>query len=181
MWAFVSIQDPAWFSFQDAVNFLDLINEFFERRYRGGSRPTLEFYKVAYVKTMNVFLEAVSTHERKLSDIVKEVASWSSAWTSWDPPPVNNYGRGAGKGGDRTQAHVIPPHINRVMNRMGKMAMNMRTSMSKQSPYGHGRGQWQQGLWFKGSHGRVGGDEAGPIRPSAPAGRPPRAVRIPAP
>jgi len=145
MWAFVSIQDPAWFSLQDAVNFLDLINEFFERRYRGGSRPTLEFYKVAYVKTMNVFLEAVSTHERKLSDIVKEVASWSSAWTSWDPPHVNNYGRGAGKGGDTASPHVIPQHINRVMNKMGKMAMNMKNSMSKQySPYGQGKGQWQQ-------------------------------------
>jgi len=144
MWAFVSIQDPSWFSFQDTLFFMDIINELFQKRWRGATRPSLDFYKGAYVKTMNVFLEAVSVHERKLSDVVKDVSSWSTAWTAWDPPHVNHFGKG-GKGESASSADVVPQHLKRVMNKMGKMAMNMKNSWGKQyKPYGAGKGQWQQ-------------------------------------
>ena len=116
----------------------------FQKRWRGATRPSLDFYKSAYVKTMNVFLEAVSVHERKLSDVVKDVSSWSTAWTAWDPPHVNHFGKG-GKAESASSADVVPQHLKRVMNKMGKMAMNMKNSMGKQyKPYGAGRGQWQQ-------------------------------------
>jgi hypothetical protein len=144
MWAFVSIQDPSWFSFQDSLFFMDIINELFQKRWRGATRPSLDFYKSAYVKTMNAFLEAVSVHERKLSDVVKDVSSWSTAWTAWDPPHVNHYGKG-GKGESASSADVVPQHLKRVMNKMGKMAMNMKNSWGKQyKPYGAGKGQWHQ-------------------------------------
>jgi hypothetical protein len=144
MWAFVSIQDPSWFSYQDTIFFMDIINEFFQKRWRGATRPSLDFYKGAYVKTMNHFLEAVSTHERKLSEVVKDVSSWSTAWTAWDPPHVNPYGKGA-KGADAASSDVVPRHLSRVMNKMGKMALGMKNTMGKQyGAYGAGKGQWQQ-------------------------------------
>ena len=130
-WAFVSIQEPDWFSFQDALTIMDILNGLFKQRYRGGARPPLEFFVKAYSKTMNQFLDEVSTHERKLSEVVKETSSWIHIWNSWDPPPVQPHADR-----DRSEAGakdpVVPSYIKSQMNRLNQMAVTMSKTLQQQ-------------------------------------------------
>ena len=88
-WAFVSVQEPKWFSLQDVLQFMDILNELFRRRYRGGTRPPLDFFLKAYLRTMGHFVDQVSTHDRLLKDVVKSHSEWIHFWTGWEPAQPN--------------------------------------------------------------------------------------------
>ena len=126
-WAFVSIGDFEWFSLQDAMGLMDTINGIFKQRYRGGSRPPLDFYVKCYMKTMNYFVDQICVHERKLSVVCKETASWIHVWSGWDPPQIVDKGLiSATKDPD-----TLSPMVKSQMNRLNQMATNLAKQYQK--------------------------------------------------
>ena len=165
-WAFVSVQDFAWFDLQDVIQFMDILNEIFRRRYRGGSRPTLDFFTKAYIRTMGYFVDQVSTHERTLKEVTRAHSEWIHFWTGWEPPlaKVPN----AGKGSERfleeaaiaefdADSAIMGPSIKKQMSEYHAMARNIQNQLhqsqeslwkaQQQQPFGKGKGKgkrkWQ--------------------------------------
>ena len=58
-WAYVSVNEPSWFSFQSARDFTAIIEDCIFRRVHGHRMP-LEFVFRAYLKTMEVFVDMVN-------------------------------------------------------------------------------------------------------------------------
>jgi hypothetical protein len=124
-WAFVSIMEPAWFGYQDSIQLVDILKATFNRRYHKGARPTLEFYSKAYVQTMQYFQDNVTTFERTLADVARDLSGWIHFWT-WDAAPMQpttNVAQG------NPAADVEVPSISQAvqvqMNKLNQMAVNI--------------------------------------------------------
>ena len=114
---------------------MDLLNGIFKRRFRGGTRPPLDFFVQCYMKTMNHFVDQISVHGKSLSDTIKETSSWIHVWNSWDPPAVADTKQS-------TKDHnSLTPEMKSQMNRMNQMAINMTKQASKNSYAGNKGGK----------------------------------------
>ena len=137
-WAFVSIHDASWFSYQDALRVMDTLNEQFKRRYRGSTRPALEYFVKCYMKTMNYLVDEVSVHGRTLGAALKKTASWIHFWNSWDLPMVV----------DKSEIDAsmkedsIPQAMKLQMRNLNKMATKLSRQISNNAK---GQGKGQQG------------------------------------
>ena len=138
-WAFVSIHDPSWFSYQDALTFMDHINELFRRRYDGGSRPNLQFFINAYTKTMQYFQDQVNIFDFTLSRAVGNLGGWMHLWNGWVPPQK------APTGGDHS-VDTLPQTVKQEMNSLRQMLRSFQSQ--KQGAHGHGHGHHDT-TWYK--------------------------------
>ena len=144
-WAFVSVQEPGWFELQDVLQLMDTLNELFRRRYRGGSRPTLDFYLKAYLRTMGYFVDQISTHERPLKDVAKAHSEWIHFWTGWEAPtPSPSKWKGTERSANDdaiaefdSDSAIMGPQIKNSMSQYHTMAKNLANQLR----------QSQQGLW----------------------------------
>ena len=130
-WSFVSIQEPSWLCYQDVVDFMDIINEKFKLRYRGGARPPLNFFITTYTKTMAHFLEQVSVRERPLSAVMKETSAWINDWSSWDAPPAKNDGHSDTQAGFSAQ-------MSKQMHNLSNMTSSLRNTLNQKKGQGKG-------------------------------------------
>ena len=73
--AYVSIDLKDFFPYQECETFCDTILELINKRYKG-QRPPLEFFKSAYIGTIQVFSEAVRVRKCTLAHIVTSRSEW---------------------------------------------------------------------------------------------------------
>ena len=137
-WAFVSIHDTSWFSFQDALNFMDHINDLFRRRYEGGSRPNLQFFINAYTKTMQYFQDQVIIFDFTLKHAVNNLAGWMHLWNGWVPPQK------APSGGDHSM-DTLPQTVKQEMNSLRQMLRSLQSH--KHGTHDHSKSGHHDTTW----------------------------------
>ena len=100
---YVTIADPAFFPYEDLEKFCDRIRGYIFQRFKGVFAP-LEFYKEAYNKTMQLFVEGIRVELRTLKALVNDTSAYHSFWTVYTPPqagiaPAGSHSGGGGGGG----------------------------------------------------------------------------------
>ena len=92
----VSIYDTDWFALQDAEDLMDKLQGYLYQRFDNRFAP-VSFYVRAFVKTMGVFVEAVTTYQKKLSQAVADVSSWQHYWSVYNPGSAQSGQSGTAK------------------------------------------------------------------------------------
>lgn len=132
-WAFVSIGDTSWFSYDDSRKMCDLFEDFIFRRV-DDHRPSLVWSMKAYLKTMSVFLDQININGKSLHDMVEHSYKWENIWTSWHPPAtVEAQARTMNaevEGGTHTTLK-LDPKIQQAMLDTHKMAAQTQRLISK--------------------------------------------------
>ena len=163
-WAYVSIADPTWLSYQKVRDFYDTLEDLIFRRVRG-ERPPLEFVLRAYLKMMGVFFDQINTHSKTLNDCLEDEHKWENIWTSWSPAPSQNAGeQNQASGGTPTIAQ-LDPGVERRMLQVHRMAKAMLKNGQKKGAKGAHNTYYQddhdggKGTWYQKEKG--GGKKKG--------------------
>ena len=80
----VTVSAPEFFPYDTCERFLDNVRTWLFQRFNGTQAP-LEFYKDAYNKTMQVFVEGVRTGNRSLKELTAETSAYQHFWTVYTP------------------------------------------------------------------------------------------------
>ena len=151
--AYVAVDCPDWFSFGDCENICDLILDFIHRRYRD-KRPPVSFFYEAFLSTMQIFVAAVCTDKRTLSNIVRSRSEWTTAWTNFSAV-VDPSGNSAAISGQPEISKALRKEVNdaqalaRTLQSENDRARHQkgfgRSSNGNQNDKGGGKGNWKNG------------------------------------
>ena len=124
--AYLSVQKPEWFSYDDAEYISDKLLTFINQEF-SGCRPPLSFYIKAWASTMQRFSETVRTSKWALKDIVRMTSSWEHLWTMWQPTNPS-------PGGSNSSGSVAAPddkQVNDEIARSRKLTSSLQSERDK--------------------------------------------------
>ena len=133
-YAFASVTDPSWMSFQDALTFSDAVFDWIHMRYGDNRvRPPVAFFVQAYLSTMQVFVDGVRTANAKAHGIIAQKLSYQHFWTVFSTESKqgssgNGNGGGNGDGGNQQQT----PDVEKELNKARELAKRLQSNYDKQ-------------------------------------------------
>ena len=98
----VTVSSPEFFPYQTCEWFLDSLRGWIFQRFKNVQAP-LDFYKEAYNKTMQVFVEGVRTGNKSLKELTTETSAYQHFFTVYTPPGAPS---GSGSSG---HGHQVAP------------------------------------------------------------------------
>ena len=131
--AYVTVDIPAYFAYQDAETINDSILQWISTWY-SGQRPPLDYFKRAYLATVQVFAEAVGTNKKTLSEIAASRSEWQHFWTQWAPITTLGGGKHSGSSSGGAGGGIPDPSgdLQRELDKARELVKKTQSDKDKQ-------------------------------------------------
>ena len=140
---YLSIETPEWFPLQTCFDFLDEVDDMMQQ-WKGpkGLRPSLEFYKTAYMRMMVHFCTRIRDEHKSMKEVCELKEDWKSLW-KWDGPGYSEIA--AFDKEEKTPVGHLPPDVQSKIDSTHALVKSIATQKPMFDKKGKGKGKGKGG------------------------------------